>query len=405
MKPFSFSMLAVSALIFLSACGGGGSGGPGNMPPMVSEPDPPVSLPEPAVTLSQWNKLVPAVDTVASYLHDQIGELLLHREQPTVRIVADATPRFKSTVRHVLDGINAWLPYEQHLVLGVNVRDLPHIIDEIPTGEIWIGTSTFPDTEHVVLGRSFTTVDNRASVAVNAELSPDWSVEQLYALLLHEILHTVGMNHVNPTTHPGTVMASHGLPALAVYSMPEIDGVGLMAAYTRLPSGTVLTKDISPDRLGPWASEAAVLQGTLSACDCTFGADWINGVAVPWIDGTVTTGTFADSGLLGTVTWNGRVVGWTPDQAAVFGDTALAVNLGTLTGTADFTNLAFHDDQAQWGDGDLGYGVSLSGNYFRSTLGDDPGYVSGKFVGEQHDGALGILEHPDLTGAFGASRQ
>ncbi|MDE0146102.1 MAG: hypothetical protein OXL95_09555 [Nitrospira sp.] len=371
---------------------------------MVNEPDPPVSFPVSSVPLSQLNKSVPSSHMVASYLHETIGELWLYREQPTVRIVTDAPLRFKPIVRQVIDGINAWLPYEQHLVLGTDIQALSPTVD-VPVGEIWIGTATFPDTAHLgsTLGRSYTSADNRAQVEVNASLSPDWSAEQLYGLLLHEILHTLGLGHVNPATYPDSIMAAHGLPAVTIYSVPKVDGVGLMAAYTRLPSG-ILTKDIDPDHLGPWASEVAVFQGELSNCDCAFGTDWINGMAVPWIDGAVTTRTFAESGLRGTVTWDGKVVGWTPDQATVSGDTALAVNLGTLTGTADFTNLAFYDDQSQWGDGDLGYSVSLSGNYFRSTPSDDPGYVSGKFVGEQHDGALGILEHPDLTGAFGAKR-
>ena len=43
---------------------------------------------------------------------------------------------------------------------------------------------------------------------------------------------------------------------------------------------------------------------------------------------------------------------------------------------------------------------------FVSTFaaGDDPGIVTGGFVGARHEGAAGVQEHPDLSAAFGAAR-
>ena len=58
----------------------------------------------------------------------------------------------------------------------------------------------------------------------------------------------------------------------------------------------------------------------------------------------------------------------------------------------------------QWLDGNLHYTLALDGNFLRSNGGDE-GYVSGRFVGAGHEGAVGILEHPNLTGAFGAVRK
>ncbi|MCY4260466.1 MAG: hypothetical protein OXC91_09410, partial [Rhodobacteraceae bacterium] len=36
---------------------------------------------------------------------------------------------------------------------------------------------------------------------------------------------------------------------------------------------------------------------------------------------------------------------------------------------------------------------------------DDPGVVTGIFVGVAHEGAAGVLEHPDLAAAFGGVRE
>lgn len=41
----------------------------------------------------------------------------------------------------------------------------------------------------------------------------------------------------------------------------------------------------------------------------------------------------------------------------------------------------------------------------RGAQGDDPGVVTGVFVGTTHEGAAGMLEHPGLFAAFGAVRE
>ncbi len=400
--------------------------------PRDAPPD--VALPAPSsVTLSQTQTLMPAANTVASYLreHSDGGPwkagpaftwtddpgLALFREPPIVRITADSSPFFQATARRVVDALNAWLPYDKHLALGEDADTLS-LVEEIPTGELWMGESNMgrsgarPGAAAQVdldIDRTFDQVQQRwekqalraTRVMVNPA-SPEYQDESLYSTLVHEALHALGLNgHVDMADYPGSVM--HYAYLLTVEDVPTSDGVAILAAYTRLVSGTE-PESLDAASLGTWSRNVAGLQGTLDACDCTFGTNWVNGVAVPWVDGAVTTGTFADSGLRGTVTWEGHVVGWTPAEVTVSGDTALAVNLASLTGTADFTNLAVHETQTVWGDGDLGYGLSLNGNYFRSTAGADPGYVSGRFVGQRHDGALGLLEHPDLTGAFGAVR-
>jgi len=122
--------------------------------------------------------------------------------------------------------------------------------------------------------------------------------------------------------------------------------------------------------------------------------------------------SFTESGLSGSATWNGELVGFTPRQEAVHGDSAIQVELADLIGSAAFTALEYWNAGAppggggtgmQWGDGDLHYSIKLDGNHLRSTAGDE-GYVSGRFVGEHHESAVGILEHPDLAAGWGALR-
>lgn len=180
--------------------------------------------------------------------------------------------------------------------------------------------------------------------------------------------------------------------------------------------------DFSSESLGEWDDAVVRYEGRFgrdirpnyyyNVVQPSFGIDWRNGIGRPWANGDVTQGTFADSGLIGSATWNGGLVGFTPRQEAVHGESAIQVNLAELDGWAAFTALEYWSSGTapgsagtgmQWGDGDLQYLISLDGNYLRSTAGDE-GYVSGRFVGEYHEGAVGILEHTDLAAGWGALR-
>ena len=186
---------------------------------------------------------------------------------------------------------------------------------------------------------------------------------------------------------------------------------------------SVITHEmLSPENLGPWDDTVVRYHGSFDPSialhpddplKAAFGVDWRNGMARPWTVGEPPYVALADSGLSGTVTWNGEFVGFTPAQEAVNGGSALRVDLASLDGSAAFTELRHWgageapgepDTGTQWGDGDLYYTIAIAGNYLRSN-GGDIGYVSGRFVGAAHQGAVGILERPDLTGAFGAMRQ
>ena len=285
------------------------------------------------------------------------------------------------------------------------------------------------------------------------------------AIIQHELLHALGMNggkagyikfgrdfnknsaegpqsyysHVLVSQFPESDMA-YDSPYYAIHGLSQIDGETIQVLYTKLLSlgdeytpysliydpirGAVVLEhdDFSMNDLGPWDDGVIRYAGRIESLttdyygtdeiEAAFGVDWRNGMARPWADGWATEGTFAGSGLSGTATWAGELVGFTPTQEAVHGDSAIEVDLGRMTGEAAFTALEHWNagarpgargTGAQWNDGDLHYSLGLDGNYLRSNGGDD-GYVSGRFVGDQHEGVVGILERPDLTGAFGGTR-
>ena len=114
----------------------------------------------------------------------------------------------------------------------------------------------------------------------------------------------------------------------------------------------------------------------------------------------------------------GALVGLTPSAASVVGDAEISVDLASInaakamTGRASFNNLeswptgttpGAAGSGTQWGDGDLAYRIAVVGNTFRQIGGDD-GWLTGIFVGPNHEGAAGTLERSDLTAAFGATR-
>ena len=99
------------------------------------------------------------------------------------------------------------------------------------------------------------------------------------------------------------------------------------------------------------------------------------------------------------------MLGFTPDEQSVSGNAETILSMDTLAGRAYFTSLqSWPVGQVpevtragtMWGDGDLGYTISVSGNYLRSTGGDD-GIVSGNFYGNDHEGVAGSLELIDLS--------
>ena len=234
---------------------------------------------------------------------------------------------------------------------------------------------------------------------------------QTVILLAHELMHALGVSqHVSPTF--ATIMEGTGAihhfeqegqpqPVSLLYS---VDREALRVLYGRLDIGD------GPTDFGPWSAQSTHLAG--NGPHANFGVALRNGYAEPWAHGVRPASTLGNNrALSGTVSWRGALLGFS-GRRPVAGDASIGVQLGTLTGSADFTSLETWTAGAapgaagtgtQWLDGDLGYLIAVDGNTFRETGGDD-GTLTGIFTGRQHEGAAGTLERADLTAAFGASR-
>ena len=132
----------------------------------------------------------------------------------------------------------------------------------------------------------------------------------------------------------------------------------------------------------------------------------------PWAIGPLPErGLAASSTLSGTVSWAGGLAGIGTNGITVIGLADMTVDLGTMNGQLDFTQMQYWTDPAdfapgtgtRWGGGELEYTIVVTGNVFADTGGDE-GTVTGAFFGREHEAMGGTLERNDLVGAFGGSR-
>ena len=118
--------------------------------------------------------------------------------------------------------------------------------------------------------------------------------------------------------------------------------------------------------------------------------------------------SYPAEGLLGTVRYAGGLLGAAIDRAGlppVTGDTSLAVNLGTLDGTASFTSLQVHTRGTPeiFSGGSLHYPFGLSANGILGT--DTASTLRADFYGPGHENIAGALHDPrvGLLASFGAT--
>ena len=357
--------------------------------------------------------------------------LLRFRSDPPTVYVADGTPPalVDETVRAV-QAINAALPQDWQLRFS---RD-PATADNIgspdgnilvrfalqiewprgiasPTGkDVGVALPTFsivptgdpevPFRIEIVAGRVF--VDHTQTKGL----------ERL-GVIAHEIIHLLGRGHVDPVRFPETITVAGGSEELTEHILHPLDREALLAVYGHLEPDT-LPSDIATE-LGDWTDTSLHVQGALDieGGEVAFGAALRNGLAQPWASGPSPHATLADNAeLSGSVSWSGRLIGLTPDAEAVAGAAALSVDLATMLGTADFTELEqWAADAAPgalgtgtvWHDGDLRYAIEVRGNTFVQT-GGDAGTVTGAFFGPSHEGMGGVLERDDLSAGFAGKR-
>ena len=262
-----------------------------------------------------------------------------------------------------------------------------------------------PRTLGVAGGERFSDGTVAFGTIMMSESYRDYGDRDAVVVLAHELIHTLGLGHVE---RQPSIMASvidrfpRNIPRSLLYS---IDRQALRALYGRMQPGDPTTD------FGYWSDASTHLFG--DGLHVAFGVSWRNGYGEPWAFGGAPLTDLADNPRLrGSASWEGALLGFTPEVAPVAGDALLLIHLDSLLGSAHFTNLESWDTGRTpgaagsgelWGDGDLGYLIAVHGNTFMQTGGDD-GYLTGAFFGESHEGMGGTLEREDLTAAFGGTR-
>lgn len=388
--------------------------------------------------------------TVTQYLQQMLpGDVQRYETPPSVRLIGPAN---KSDLQHLtvaVQLVNAALPEEAKVTIeaplpGMSLRDTVTnglLVDSsrqldntihvefVPAGTFHSTSAATtwnrPTTENDGIASSYIQFNKGAN---SYPSSPNDRVPSRQALILlaHELVHALGLfDHVSSSF--ASVMrdtaaiheASQNGQRQPMSFLYPVDREALQILYGELQNGDSVTS------LGPWASSSLHIHGNTEHAG--FGVAFRNGYAEPWAYGYKQSSyrTLAeDMGATGTATWDGNLVGLTPERAAVVGDAEIAVNLGTLTGTADFTSLetwgpgvapGAAGSGAIWLDGDLNYSIEVGAGivppgqagrtqYTFTATGGDDGRLSGIFVGANHEGATGTLERSDLTAAFGATR-
>lgn len=450
---FAAALLAGAAIALTACAGGGGGGGSTSRTPDVVGPI--------TVALHQRPDN-PSAASVARYLwetaHDdpdpergQPTTLARFDAPPTVRLLSGATERERAMLRHAVGLINRHLPYAWHVKIG---SDLPQVggtpataeeasdhLDDamasLPNGQIAVsfGGETIPrsdsypggiaglarlDFEHRYdqIQQRWERTGLRASGAwVARNQRPDWK----FRVVVHELLHALGLYaHPDADRFPSSILA-HTRETIES-NLPHIDGTALRTAYTRFDNGAE-PEDLSGESLGVWSTVSHNLIGIVPTRGGTvrFGVNYTNGFPVPWTEGPEPGAALAGNrALAGTAAWDGKLHGAAlvdSSPRVIGGDARVTVNIGTLAGRADFTNLQTWSETevrdgvafgatpgVAWKTGHLGYTVSVNGNYLHSTGGDE-GTVTGQFYGRRHECVAGSVERSDMTAAFGARRQ
>ena len=345
--------------------------------------------------------------------------------KPTVLIRESTADRYVDDIVRTIQFINTALPYGKRITISIErAPDTPEDSDSlnlIPDGQIWIGIApqdTWPIADHVeveVAGlqgggntASFIWINSTSRGVTRGKIA-------LQRTLAHEIFHAIGMRaHFEEGYFTRSVMADNRAfwSHYPVYILSEMDREALYALYKRYSENSYYGYvEYDPNKLGPWTDVSFYLRGDLG--DVSFGASSRNGLIQPWAFGPSPETQLADNrALTGSVSWSGRLLGFTAHSESLAGKADLSLNIGTLRGNIDFTNLEHWGVHAvpgavgsgtRWNDGDLRYGVVVRGNSFVQS-GGDAGEVTGMFFGPNHEGMGGVVERADMSAGFAGKR-
>ena len=351
---------------------------------------------------------------------------------PTVRVVEGTPAELLDETVRVVQLINSSLPRnwqlkfspEPGLADSFGVSD-GEILVQFAAQEDWSHPDTPPVSEEVHIGlaepvyRIVGGADPESSLGIEIVAGQVWvdstrtSGNERLGVIAHELIHLLGRNHVDPALFPDTIMAAGGGSGPSEHVLHPLDREALLAVYDRLQPGA-LPSDI-PAALGEWSDTSLHVRAAhaVAGGEIAFGAALRNGLSQPWASGSTPHSVLESSPHQSeSASWSGRLIGLTPEAEVVAAAAVVTMELATLSGRIDFTDLESWAPHAApgaigsgslWHDGDLSYTVEMRGNTFVQTGGDD-GTVTGAFYGPSHEGMGGVLVRDDLRAGFGGSR-
>ncbi len=232
------------------------------------------------------------------------------------------------------------------------------------------------------------------------------------SVILHELLHALGIwGHVDSVEFPDSIMGAAGeyIPNPG-HVISKIDREVLQIMY--MSQETEIYND-----WGEWSDTSFHLVGRAEDGDLNFGVALFNGLPQPWVRGTRPDTILADNTeLTGTATWSGSLLGFS-GPSPLAGNAELQVGLSTLGDPDNEQDLHFRDiyyvnrfessGEDRWfHTRDIDYKVSINGNWFQNVRreGYEQGFVTGSFLGREHEHMGGTVKRTDMIAAFGGTR-
>ena len=264
-----------------------------------------------------------------------------------VRVVEGATREMIDQTVRAVQLINAALPREQRLRFD-------DILVQFALAEIWLGAERAKD-KPLVLGQAAFNPGRRSMMMRPMYNRPiaHWaglvSVDPVRAtgekrvhVLVHEILHMLGRQHPDIERFPQSIMRPRVLWVRPGEILDPLDREALHAVYGELRP--YARRDRIVQTLASWENTSTHVRGDLDAkgAAMAFGVGLRNGLARPWACGPAPrTHAAANRSLSGSITWSGRVLGFTRDDQVVGGGAELTIRLATFDGTLRFSALEF----------------------------------------------------------------
>ena len=385
---------------------------------------------------------------VTAYLNQQIDLMSEHpgfmtfEVPPTVRLIEGTNAVLADYVVRAVQMINSGLPPERRLLFGITPSPPLSDLEKVPAGEIFVDFSPWDTPAGASSGVTYSlwqgarrtkayifidpakTMDRIGQAGDAADKCGEQSEGPLretqayyearaLSTVVHELIHALGMNgHSDPHQFPESV-TSYTDDLLPGHILFPVDREVLLASHSVLEPGASAEQIV--EGLGKWDDTSIHLRGNydIVSGEVAFGVASSNDLTQPWTFGPAPWAALDHNPALSeTVTWSGRLLGFTPAIEVVGGSAHLAVKLPTLDGRLNFSGLEHWGANAApgpvgsgilWGDGDLRYKVTVRGNTFVQA-GGDAGTVTGAFFGTVHEAMGGVLERTDLSAGFGGTR-